>query len=161
MLSNPDSSEELYTSDCKADDELTTHTGSDGNLAAQSGPDSDLDKGMKNLSLNSIETKAEIHIRRKSSAPPDLSRSKQELLCENHKKSKLPAKEIQSQSSISSMDSVNTGTKPKLKKKRSGSGNTNSSKSTSATCKFTETNFIYSRPYLSNFVLQSIRFGGL
>ena len=121
MLSNPDSSEDLCTSDCKADDELTTQTGSEGNLTSvQSGPDSDLDKGMRNLSLNSIETQADIHTRRKSSAPFDLKTLKQDS-SDQKPKPKLPNKEIQSQSSISSMDSVNTGAKPKLKKKRSGS----------------------------------------
>ena len=109
MLSNPDSAEETSEGN-KADDELSQLT---TDLCPS---DSDIEKGMKNLSLNSIETKADIHLsrRRKSSEiVGEISR--------NHRSKYSTTREVQSQSSLSSMDSI--GTKPKIKKKRSASTN--------------------------------------
>ena len=153
MLSNPDSAEESFASEGnRADDELTTQAGSDSNLATISGcPISDLEKGVQNLNLNSIETKAEIHVRqRKSSVPPDFAPKQ-----ENKKltsKNLGSTSNLASQSSVSSIDSITTGAKPKLKKKRSGSNpaankntgsatNLASNKATSSTCKFKVTHY--------------------
>ena len=92
MLSNPDSYEES-SEGFKADDELTAT-----DVCHSDNSDSVVEKGMKNLSLNSIETKADIHTRRKS--------------FNSHRQM-----EIHSQTSLSSVESVGT----ESKKKRSAS----------------------------------------
>ena len=108
MLSNPDSAEETSEGN-KADDELSQLT---TDLCPS---DSDIEKGMKNLSLNSIETKADIHLSRRRKSSEIVGK-----ISRNHRKYST-TREVQSQSSLSSMDSI--GTKPKIKKKRSASTN--------------------------------------
>ena len=109
MLSNPDSAEETSEGN-KADDELSQLT---TDLCPS---DSDIEKGMKNLSLNSIETKADIHLSRRRKSSEIVGK-----ISRNHRSKYSTTREVQSQSSLSSMDSI--GTKPKIKKKRSASTN--------------------------------------
>lgn len=131
MLSNPDSCEETDEGH-KADDELS-HLTTDL-CPSDCNSDSNIEKSMKNLSLNSTETKADIHLRNQNPR-----RNSGEII--NHRSKYSTTREVQSQSSLSSMDSL--GTKPKTKKKRSASTNAETVNDVKANCKSQKLSFFF------------------